>query len=98
MPIAGGVDFAGFDPEARLIFMANGEGTLSIFHQKSAAEYEDSGAVTTQPSAKTMAFDSKTKKIFLPAADVETTPAKEPGGRPSRKIKEGSFTLLVVSK
>jgi YVTN family beta-propeller protein len=98
MPIAGGVDFAGFDPEARLIFMANGEGTLSIFHQKSADEYEDSGAVTTQPSAKTMAFDSKTKKIFLPAADVETIPAKEPGGRPSRKIKEGSFTLLVVSK
>lgn len=98
LPIGGGVDFAGFDPKARLIFASNGEGTLSIFHQKSADEYEDAGAVTTQPSAKTMAFDVKTKKIFLPAADVETIPASQPNGRPTRKIKEGSFAVLVVSQ
>ena len=52
LPIGGGVDFAGFDPEARLVFASNGEGNLSIFHQKSADDYEDAGAVITQPSAK----------------------------------------------
>jgi YVTN family beta-propeller protein len=98
MPIGAGVDFAGFDPGARLIFASNGDGTLSVFHQKSADEYEDAGAVTTQPSAKTMAFDRKTGKIFLPAADVETIPSTEANGKPTRKIKEGSFTVLVVSR
>ena len=69
MPIGAGVDFAGFDPDARLIFFSCGDGTLNIFHEKSADEYEDAGAVKTQQSAKTMAFDPKTKKVFLPAAE-----------------------------
>src|SRR5213080_1603817 len=50
MSIGAGVDFAGFDPEARLIFFSCGDGTLSIFHEKSADEIEDAGAVKTQQS------------------------------------------------
>src|SRR5438876_662295 len=35
-PIGAGVDFAGFDPKARLIFFScGGAGSLSVFHQKS---------------------------------------------------------------
>ena len=64
-PIGRGVDYAGFDPQAKLVFFSCSEGTLNIFHEKSADQYEDAGAVKTQPSAKTMAFDPKTKKIFL---------------------------------
>src|SRR5216684_4319052 len=59
-PIGYGVDFAGFDPGAHLIFFSCSDGTLSIFHEKSADQYEDAGAVKTQPSAKTMAFDPTT--------------------------------------
>ena len=99
LPIGAGVDYAGFDPAARMIFFSCGAaGSISAFHEKSADEYEDVGPIPTQVSAKTMAFDMKTKKIFLPAADVQTTPPSEPNGRPTRKIKEGSFTVLVVSK
>jgi DNA-binding beta-propeller fold protein YncE len=97
-PIAAGVDYAGFDPGAKLIFFSCGAGTLSIYHEKSADVYEDAGAVTTQPSAKTMAFDPKTKKIFLPAAEYTETPPAQPGGRPTRTMKPGSFTVLVVGK
>lgn len=97
-PIGRGVDYAGFDPQARLIFFSCSEGTLSIFHEKSADVYEDAGAVKTQPSARTMAFDTKTKKIFLPAAEYTETPATEPGRRPTRTMKPGSFVVLVVSK
>ena len=97
-PIGKGVDFAGFDPSASLIFFSCGDGTLSIFHEKSANEYEDAGPVKTQPSAKTMAFDAKTKRIFLPAAEYLETPATEPGGRARRSVKPGSFVVLVVSK
>jgi len=97
-PIGVGVDYAGFDPGAGLIFFSCGDGTLSIFREKSADAYEDAGAVKTQPSAKTMAFDPKTKKIFLPAAEYQETPASEPGRRPQRSIKPGSFVVIVVGK
>jgi DNA-binding beta-propeller fold protein YncE len=97
-PIGANVDYAGFDPGAGLIFFSCGDGTLSIYREKSADAYEDAGAVKTQPSAKTMAFDTKTKKIFLPAAEYLETPASEPGRRPQRSIKPGSFVVIVVGK
>jgi DNA-binding beta-propeller fold protein YncE len=97
-PIGRGVDFGGFDPQAKLIFFSCSEGVLSIYHEKSADEYEDAGAVKTQPSAKTMAFDPKTKKVFLTAAEYTETPATTPGGRPQRTMKPGSFVVLVVAK
>jgi len=97
-PIGAGVDYAGFDPGAGLIFFSCGSGTLNVFREKSANEYEDAGAVQTQPSARTMAFDPKTKKIFLPAAEYQETPASTPGGRPQRSMKPGSFVVLVISK
>jgi DNA-binding beta-propeller fold protein YncE len=97
-PIGTGVDFAAFDPAAKLAFFSCGDGTLSIYHQKSTDEYEDAGAVKTQPSAKTMAFDSKTGKIFLTAAEYIETPAADPSKRPQRSVKPGSFVVLVVGK
>jgi DNA-binding beta-propeller fold protein YncE len=97
-PIGAGVDYAAFDPTTKLIFFSCGDGTLNIYREKSADTYEDAGAVKTQPSAKTLAFDPKTKKIFLPAAEYQETPATEPGRRPTRSVKPGSFAVLVVSK
>src|ERR1043166_9455008 len=97
-PIGRGVDYGGFDPQAKLIFFSCGEGVLSVFHEKSPDEYEDMGAVKTQARARTMAFDPKTKKIFLPTADVVEGPPATAGGRPTRTIKPGTFVVLVVSK
>jgi DNA-binding beta-propeller fold protein YncE len=97
-PIGRGVDYAGFDPQANLIFFSCSEGVLNIFHEKSADAFEDAGAVKTQPSARTMAFDPKTKKVFLSAAEIIETPATTAGGRPQRSVKPGSFVVLVVSK
>lgn len=97
-PIGRGVDYAGFDPQANLIFFSCGDGTLNIFHEKSSDQYEDAGAVKTQPSAKTMAFDPKTKKIFLSAAEYVEIPATPPATRPQRSIKPGSFVVLVVDR
>jgi alkaline phosphatase len=98
LPIGANVDAAGFDSESHMIFTSNGDGTLSVIHEKSPNEYEDAGTVLTQPSAKTMAFDSKTKKIFLPAADVETIQPTDASQKPQRKVKPGSFAVLVVGK
>src|SRR5438034_6280570 len=46
-PIGKGVDWAEFDPAAKLIFFSCGDGTLSIYREKSADAYEDAGAVKT---------------------------------------------------
>ena len=97
-PIGSRVDYAGFDPDARLIFFSCGDGTLSIYHEISADKYEDAGAVKTQPSAKTMAFDVKTKNIYLTAAEYVETPASDPTKRPQRSVKPGSFVVIVVGK
>jgi len=97
-PIGRGVDYAAFDPQAKLIFFSCSEGVLNIFREKSPDVYEDAGPVKTQPSARTMAFDQKTKKIFLSAAEYIETPAATPGARPQRSVKPGSFVVLVVSK
>lgn len=97
-PIGARVDWAEFDASTQNVFVSNGDGTLNIFHQKSADVYEDMGALKTQPSAKTMAFDPKTKKIFLPAAEMVEVPPAQPGGRVRSSVKPGSFTILVVSK
>jgi len=96
--IGGGVDYAGFDPTTGLIFFSCGDGTLSIYKAKSGSDYADAGSLKTQPSAKTMAFDTKTKKIFLPAAEFVETPSTTPGQRPQRSMKPDSFAVLVVSK
>ena len=98
LPIGKGVDFAGADPDERLVFFSCGEGVLNIFHIDSADKFTDMGALKTQQSAKTMAFDPKTKKIFLPAAEFDETTAAAPGGRPRRSVKPGTFAVLVVGK
>src|ERR1041385_4551907 len=96
--IGRGVDYAAFDAQAGLVFFSCGEGVLSIFHEKSADDYDDVGPVKTMPSARTMAFDAKTKRIFLSAAEYTETAPSTPGGRPQRTMKPGSFVVLVVSK
>ena len=98
-PICSGSDYGAFDPDTKLIFFSCGDGKLSVYHEKSADEYEDMGAIETQLTAKTMAFDPKTKKIYLAAAEYLDTPNPDPKiKRPLRSMKNGSFVVLVVSK
>lgn len=97
-PIGRGVDYAVFDPQAKLVFFSCAEGVLNVFHETSAGDYEDAGPIKTQTGARTMAFDPKTRKIFLAAAEYVETPPATAGGRPQRSIKPGSFVVLVVGK
>jgi DNA-binding beta-propeller fold protein YncE len=97
-PTGSGTDAAGFDERTQRIFFSNGEGNLTVIAQKSADEYTPIEPVPTQPSAKTMALDRKTGKIYLPAATVTTVPAPDPTQKPKRSISEGSFCVLVVGQ
>jgi DNA-binding beta-propeller fold protein YncE len=93
----GGVDAGGVDPEKKLVFLSCAEGVVSVIHQLSPDSYELVDTVKTELWARTMAFDSATKKIFLPTADMETVASPDPNQPPMWRVTPGSFRVLVVS-
>ena len=97
LPIGDHVDAVAYDPDNKMIFASNGDGTVSVIHQKSADEYESVGDIQTQKSAKTMALDPKTKRLFLSAAEMEKAP-EESGERTRMEPKPGTFNILVVER
>jgi DNA-binding beta-propeller fold protein YncE len=96
--IGRGPDAAAFDADLGLVFSANGEdGTLTVIHQETPDEYKVLATVTTQVSARTMALDPATHKIYLAAAKLGPAPAateEQPHPRPS--IVPNSFSILVA--
>ena len=42
--------------------------------------------MTTLPGAKTMTLDPRTRKIFLPVADIDMIPAADPAANPNAKF------------
>jgi len=97
LPIGDRVDGVAFDPDSKLIFASNGDGTVSVIRQKNANDYESVGDIATQNSAKTMAFDVKSKRIFLSAAEMQLAPASDGQEAPPRP-KPATFAVLVVER
>jgi YVTN family beta-propeller protein len=64
------VDATAFDPDSRLIFNSNGEGTITVIHQDSPDKYSVVENVNTLPRAKTMALDPKTHQLLLSTAEA----------------------------
>ena len=69
LPIGDHVDATAFDPETKLIFNSNGEGTITVVHQDRPDKYSAIETVKTLPRAKTMALDPKTHRLFLSTAE-----------------------------
>jgi YVTN family beta-propeller protein len=65
LPIGDHVDATAFDPQTKLIFNSNGEGTITVIRQDSPDNYSVVETVKTLPRAKTMALDPKTHRLFL---------------------------------
>ncbi len=97
LPIGGGVDAAAFDPATSLVFASNGDGTLTIVKEEGPDSYRVVENAATQRSARTMALDEKTHRVFLAAAEFGPAPpatAEQP--RPRAPMVPGSFTILVL--
>jgi hypothetical protein len=69
LPIGDHVDATAFDPETKLIFNSNGEGSVTVIHQDGPDKYSAVETVKTLPRAKTMALDPKTHQLFLSTAE-----------------------------
>ena len=97
LPIGAFSDGAAFDPVRKLALSANGDGTLTVVKEKSANAFAVIADVPTAKSARTIALDPKTGRVFLPAADVaRIDPPATPGGRPRVTYVAGSTKLLVL--
>jgi DNA-binding beta-propeller fold protein YncE len=96
--IGKGPDAAAFDPDLGDVFSSNGaDGTLTIIHQDAPDKYRVITTLSTQKSARTMALDQPTHRIFLAAATLGAPPPptpEQPHPRPS--IVPGSFVILVA--
>jgi YVTN family beta-propeller protein len=96
IPIGEGCDGAAFDPSNGLVFTSNGA-AASISVIKSGKTIELLSTINSKRSAKTIAIDTKSHKIYLPAAEMEPVPADAPKGtRP--KMIPGTFQILVFEQ
>lgn len=99
LPIGQGVDAAAFDPETKLAFSSNGEGTLTVVHEDGADQFSVVESAPTQRGARTMALDPKTHKLYLATAQFGPPPPATPERpRPRPSIISGSFVILVFGK
>ncbi len=95
-PIGRGTDAAGFDPNRKLVFSSNGvSGTLSVIAEKDPDHFVSLGEVGTVLTARTMAIDPESGRIFLAAADLDPAAPPPTSGR-NLKTVPGSFKLLFV--
>jgi YVTN family beta-propeller protein len=96
--IGRGSDAAAYDADLGLVFSSNGQdGTLTVIHQETPDDYKVLATLTTQVSARTMALDPLTHKIFMAAAKLEAAPsATEAEPHPQPAIVPGSLSILVV--
>jgi hypothetical protein len=96
VPIGAGVDANAFDPELQLAFSSNGEGTLTIAHEDSPQKLTVVQTLKTQLSARTMALDPRTHRIYVAAATLLPAPKPAPGAPRHRPpTAPGSFKILV---
>ena len=97
LPIGEGTDGVAFDPSTKLIFTANGEGTVTVVKEISKDKFTIIDNVVTKKGARTITIDTKTHTVFLPTADYEPLAADAPKNtRP--KMVNGSFQVVVLEK
>jgi YVTN family beta-propeller protein len=99
LPIGEHVDATVFDAANKLIFASTGDGVLTVVHQDSPDAYTIVENAKTMRGAKTLAFDSKTGKLF--SATVENIPnnATAPPA-PIGKVAydPGPFVVVEIGK
>ena len=98
-PIGAGVDTNIFDPQSSLLFVAVREGILHIFREENPDKFSVVEDVKTEFGARNMAFDPKTRNLFLSSADF--TPAPQPTAdqpNPQPTPVSGTFRLLVYGR
>jgi len=97
LPIGGGADGVGFHDG--YAFSANGaDGTVTMVGETSPGKFEVVATIPTQRSARTIAFDSKAHKLYLPGAEFGPPPAGSEGKKGRPPVIPDSFMVMVVGR
>ena len=99
LPIGDGVDANAFDPGTKLAFSSNGEGNLTVVKEDSADKFSVRETAPTAASARTMALDPNSHKVYVVAAKFGPAPkptADQPHPRPA--VLPGSFELIELGQ
>jgi DNA-binding beta-propeller fold protein YncE len=92
LPIGDGVDGVAFDPELRLAFSSNGEGTLTVIGQQKD-KWEVLQNVSTQRGARTLTLNPEAHEVYVVTATADQQPSAG-----SRSYVPGTFTIMVVGR
>jgi DNA-binding beta-propeller fold protein YncE len=97
--IGRGTDACAFDPGTGLAYSSNGsDGTITAVGETEPGKFGVVSTIQTQASARTMALDPKTHRLYLSAATAGPPRAdgggRRRGGRPN--FVPGSFVIIVV--
>jgi DNA-binding beta-propeller fold protein YncE len=93
LPAGDGIDAASFDPGTQLAFTSNGrDGTVTVVHEDGPDKYSVVQTLKTERSARTMAVDPATHKLYLASAKFEEVPKDEKKRPP---MIPGTFKVLV---
>jgi len=96
---AGRTDGLVFDPQLKIAYVSNGEGTITAVREISADKFELIENITSEPGARTIGIDLVTHHLYLPTAKFGPAPAattENPRPRPS--MVPGSFHVIEVGK
>jgi YVTN family beta-propeller protein len=106
LPIGRGTDAAAFDAKRGLIFSSNGQdGNISVIAERDANSFVSLGSIPTAVSARTMTIDPQSGRLYVAAADVDTSaPAAAPAApagaaappRPRTPLVPGSLKVLFL--
>ncbi|HEY8683383.1 MAG TPA: YncE family protein [Rhodanobacter sp.] len=95
LPIGDGPDAVVFDDTAAMIYSSNGKsGTITAVHEIDPDHYAVTATIATQRSARTLALDPQSHRLYLSSAKFGAT--RQANGRPS--IVPDSFAVLVAGK
>jgi YVTN family beta-propeller protein len=71
-PIGERVDAGAFDSKTKMVYLSTGDGKVFVFHQDSPDKYSLAQEIVTKAGAKTMGYDTKTKRIIVPTNENGT--------------------------
>jgi YVTN family beta-propeller protein len=97
VPIGAGDDGVGFDDG--YAFAANGaDGTITMVGETSPGKFEAVATIPSQRSARTIAFDQKAHKLYLPAAEFGPPAVGSDGKKGRPQAMPDTFMILVVGR
>jgi len=98
LPITRDVNALAYDPDNRRLLIPSGvDASLSVVDQLDADRYQLRASISTLPMAYNMAFDPRSKKVYLPAMDF-TQPAPSPAEpKPDPLFHANTFSVTTLA-